>query len=414
MNYKKIKYLFLISIGLVFYLIQPIKKPSVVISGYIKKEEGLGQLSLVLLEELFDSIDFSFIHTQDSKFSDLSDTVLNILSKKQQDMPAIGLTMDLLWHKHNFNIISFLPNSFIKIAISMLESSLIPSAWVNILNENFDAVCVPDEYFIRVYKDSGVIIPIFVIPCPIRLNTFLEEVHELPTGQFVFGMSATMIDRKNHEMIIEAFAQEFGNNPKFKLILQTKGGLYTCEKRISDLIKKYNYSNIVLINKTLSDQEYIDLMKTFNCYVFLSQGEGFSITPRQAMALGLPVILTNNTAQKTLCNSGYVLAVRSDLLVDAAYELFDEHKCGYHFNCTLEDARLAMRDMYNNYKKYRELAKKGRAWVKQYDISMVKAKYISFLLPKPIFLGTENIINDNALITNSISLYNKYKQYFEL
>ena len=60
--------------------------------------------------------------------------------------------------------------------------------------------------------------------------------------------------------------------------------------------------------------KYIEFISTFDCYVNLSKGEGFSIPPRESLALGIPCIISDNTAHKTICDSGLVLPVTSKIL----------------------------------------------------------------------------------------------------
>src|SRR5690606_1798913 len=97
----------------------------------------------------------------------------------------------------------------LKISYSMFESDAIPPLWVNILNSFYDMVVVPDPYLISVYKNSGVKIPIFVLP----LGILIEDLLKIPLKEkigdpFVFGMSAGFWERKNHIKILRAFAKK--------------------------------------------------------------------------------------------------------------------------------------------------------------------------------------------------------------
>ena len=62
----------------------------------------------------------------------------------------------------------------------MFESSKIPNEWANILNNYFDIVVVPDSYLIEIYKNSGVNLPIFVLP----LSISIEELLKLPKKNY--------------------------------------------------------------------------------------------------------------------------------------------------------------------------------------------------------------------------------------
>ncbi len=49
--------------------------------------------------------------------------------------------------------------------------------------------------------------------------------------------------------------------------------------------------NIELIPESLSREQYLDWLRSLDVYCFMSSGEGWSVTPREALHLGKPVIL---------------------------------------------------------------------------------------------------------------------------
>ena len=164
-------------------------------------------------------------------------------------------------------------------------------------------------------------------------------------------------------MLIDAFAQEFGNEKDVCLKLHGRSGLPYCINAIKRKLQDINAKNIILIEHSFNNDEHVHFMSSLDCYVFVSKGEGFSITPREALALGIPCILTNHTAHSTICNTGYVRPVLSDIMEPAYYDCFGSY-CGYQFNTSTEELRQALRDVYNNYKYYLKKAHKGREWVR--------------------------------------------------
>lgn len=79
---------------------------------------------------------------------------------------------------------------------------------------------------------------------------------------------------------------------------------------------------------------------------------------KSPQALGISCILSDNSAQKTICATGFVRAVPSTLQEQAYYPCFNT--ClGYYYNCKLEDARLALKDMYERYSSYLKKRMKG-------------------------------------------------------
>jgi glycosyltransferase involved in cell wall biosynthesis len=375
--------------------------------GQIKLAASLPRLSLGIINCLKDEgLKINFIATHgDYDLTDIPYDVQQIVTDTDKTPGKVALFVDMLWSVYDTPT-RYVPSSTIKIAYSMLEGTAIPKQWVDILNKQFDAVVVPDTFYQQVYSTSGVTIPVFVIPC----GFYLEEFFEYPLKSvihkpFVFGMTAAFAARKNYELLLEAFACEFGNNPDVMLKLHGRGG--DNYFLIKDIIKSHKLKNVKLINKVLSRLDYLKFMVSLDCYVLLSKGEGFSLTPREALALGIPCILSNNTAQKTICATGFVYTVPSDIKEPAYYKCFGGC-CGNNFNCTLADARKALREVYRDYYNYLHKAHRARKWVKKYLYENLKELYLALVKPYKVVLAEENGIEGVVIKTNSKKLYEKY------
>ncbi len=382
------------------------------IVGFINESDGIGSLPLILAEEFKNKLSMNMYHMRSPISAHLSNLMLDELKDKR---PGNILLFTGLLFELNEESKKLLTSDSIKIAISMFESTAIPQTWVSILNKNFDLICVPDNFLVEVYKKSGVIIPIFVLPIPLYLSSFYNKKSKKSPSVFVFGMTGDSFPHKNHILLTQAFIEEFGNNPDVQLIIHSKAQIkspYLIELR--DFFKTIDdYHNIIFLEKSLSSKEYIDFISFLNCYVLLSCSEGFSITPRQAMALEIPCILSDNTAHKTLCATGFAYPIVSGIEITPHYlrRLF-AHKefLGYQYTVDILDVRKALRNMYTQYAFYQEHAKKAKEWVMQYDFSNLKESYLSLLKPKKITLGSENTVSNFVLSTNSADLYIKYKK----
>jgi glycosyltransferase involved in cell wall biosynthesis len=138
-------------------------------------------------------------------------------------------------------------------------------------------------------------------------------------------------------------------------------------------------------------------------------GEGFSITPREALAMGKPCIVTNNTSQQTICNSGHVIPLQANKKISAVFEFMGNKPCGHFFDCDTDDLANSMKNVVNNYDKHLKQAHQGREWVKQYLWSELKPLYLNLLKPKNLVLGENNVISHELFQTNNIALFNKIK-----
>lgn len=404
---KFIIFNYLVTIFFPFYLVA---EYDLTILGFVKFADGIGRHPIGWIDCLKDECKINFISTRKDKinFAGISPQITKIINDPDKTLGKISIFVDMLTQKND--VIADIPlNSKINFAFSMLESSAIPQKWVEILNNKFDAVIVPDENLVAVYSNSGVKIPIFALPWGAYLEDFLARpIKKRKNVPFKFGMSAAFYPRKNQELLIDAFAKEFGNNKKFSLHIHGRGGPEDYSYKIRTKIRTMRFSNIYFVQKEFNSVQYIQFMSSLDCYVFPSRGEGFSITPREALALGIPCILSNNTAHKTICASGFVRPLAVSGVSPAYYEPLNCF-AGYEFNTSMKELQQAMRQVYNNYDEYLFKARTGREWVKQYLFSNLKKRYKTIVKPKKVILGDKNIIEENFLMTNSEQLFSKYQ-----
>ncbi len=382
--------------------------------GRIKFADGLGQLIVGLAEVLKDDLTFNHVRLPGTyyDFTDIAPALETALKNPDPTAGNVSFLLYPLWRK-GLSAADYVPKeSLIKLAYSMVESTRIPEQWVAILNEQFDGVVVPDQFYQKVYEESGVKIPVFVVPHGVYLEELLNEPlrEHNPSQPFVFGLSASFRKRKNHELVIEAFHKAFGNDERFILVIHGRTSHNQYKKELEQKIHELDAQNIHIIESFLSDKEYKELLKSFDCYVLLSKGEGFSISPREALALGTPTIISDNTAHQTICRSGAVYPVPFEIRQNADYSHHGWGYCGEDFNGTVEDAAQALKEVYDNYEWYKKKALQGREWVKQYLWEQVKPQFLSLLKPKRVLLGAKNTVSAEYIMTRSKELYDKYQQ----
>lgn len=384
------------------------------IVGYPVFADGIGRLPIGFIDMLKNDLNINFINSRPSPpvLIDIPLSVKKIIQNSDKKVSKIVLFVDLLWTTTLKPDFDYFLRGKIKIAYSMLESSAIPPTWTSILNQDFDAVIVPDTFVQQVYENSGVKIPIFVLPFNLYLEKFLEKPKKtkLYFGKnkpFTFGTSCVFDQRKEHALLLDSFVQEFGNSKEICLKIHGRPGDKKVIQNLRSKIKKYKFRNIKLIENRLTETDYIEFINSLDCYVFLSKGEGFSVTPREAMALGIPCILTNNSAHKTICDTGLARPVKCTIKGKAYYEILGGF-IGTNLGTTISEVRTALRDVYNNYDYWLNQCGPSREWVKQYLAAELKPYYLSLVKPKKIFLGKNNVIKRDCIITTSKKLYNKY------
>ncbi len=380
------------------------------IVGALKFANGLGRVTTSFIDMFSKNFNVKFVDTRPhfTSLEDLPASVTKVaLHKKRRTSDHISILTDNLWSPE-ITPSRKMPQSRIRLAVSMCESTRIPGPWVGILNKHFDAVLVPDDFFIEVYKASGVRIPIFVLPLAVYLDDFLKAPLKTEPGTpFTFGVSAALSRNKNVGMLIDAFAAEYGNNPRY--VLKIHSMWQGTSNELRKKIEKLKLNNVQLLIGELPWEKYVRFMRNIDCYVLLSKGEGFSITPREALALGLPCILSDNTAHKTICKTGLVYAVPCPLVQPSEKEFY-RVDVGNNFNCLIKDVRKALRTVAENYSHYLEKAGERRKWATHYTFDALRERYHTLLRPKKVLKGSRNEITSSYLMTTSDALIEKYNR----
>lgn len=404
--------------------------PDLTCIGPCMQSDGVGQIIIRTIEMLKDELEINVIKTHDHGLENgLDEKVKEILSK---DFNQPGNVSLLIGHLATDGEKAYqkVPPSKIKLAHVLFDGTRLPSDWSPILNSSFDAVLVTDPFYVKVFEDAGVEIPIFVLPLPYSFHRFFQaEKRQKKRGEpFVFASAGFDIPKKNLSLIIKAFKSAFADSNKVLLKINSRwctqyDPFASLPKVISwdtpkkcvcqQIVEMIGGSNVLFTRGALPERDYLDFMRSCDCYINISTIEGYSLAPREALAMKIPCIVSNNSAQKTICQSGLVRAVPSEILEPADnFKVWNGEDLGFFFNCTEEDVSAALIDVYLDYEYYTELAEDGPAWVAQYDLKNLKHLYMNLIKPQKIILGDANKIMDECLMTNSPLLYRKYVETF--
>lgn len=416
--------LFILCAVLCFYVAyykmeQTKTNPYLTVAGPVKMADGIARQAVYFMDTLFDDVSMQYYSTRKRiDVTDVPERLLPLIQKKEKKIegkvfvyqdaldsfPGPGVVVNrCLKHLHK-------KSSKIRIAYSMCESSRIPDHCVSFLNDYFDAIAVPDPFLVEVYQNSGITLPIFVLPLGLNLDPFLTQpIKKKANVPFCFVNTSSLISRKNHVGLIQAFHKAFGNDPNVRLHMNSRYSFGTAFSEATALMESFDSSNILLTNHVLSAQEYLDFLLQGDVFVTLSKGEGFSIQPREAMALGLPVIISDNTAHTTILRSNLAHGVRCPY-VETSFNIILRCITGEEYAVDIDEAAQMLRYVYENYEQLLLDAEKRREWVRQYRYQNLRSLCLNLVQPKTLSLGDKNEITPDGLITSSQALYKKYKK----
>jgi glycosyltransferase involved in cell wall biosynthesis len=182
------------------------------------------------------------------------------------------------------------------IGFSTFETINPPNNWIEILNKN-DAVIAPSMFNYNSFAHSKLNKPLYYIPHCLDFNVYNKDVVPLQKfDKFTFLFFGTWKERKGKKVLIEAWLREFTDKDNVQLVIKTD----KTQKAIEDVKKiqkqlgiTKGFAPILFENKVFDEVELARFIKSFDCFVLPTAGEGFCIPGLQCMALGVPVIITN-------------------------------------------------------------------------------------------------------------------------
>jgi glycosyltransferase involved in cell wall biosynthesis len=190
------------------------------------------------------------------------------------------------------------------------------------------------------------------------------------TETFNYGFSGGLWERKKVGVIMEAFDKAKTPNDKLKIHTRKHANTEPMINAFVEEFSKYQTDTngqIDFINKTMPDDEFTSWWDTLNCYIFISAGESYSVTPRQALMQGTPVILSKNTSHLDLLDVPGILWVECDEKYTAKYSGNADlgAEIGTQFEPRLKDVVKNMKEVRINYSHWKNEAIKGGEIIKK-------------------------------------------------
>jgi len=214
---------------------------------------------------------------------------------------------------------------------TMWEASVLPESFRENLHE-FERVIVPSRHNVELfskYHPNVQYAPLGVDPD--RWKFVDREVGS--TFRFLIGGSGA---RKGTDLAFKAFHLAFPGDrfdgPTPVLVMKNPKG------------EDFYGDRIEMVSGRLTDQEEVDLYASCHAYLQPSRGEGFGLQPLQAIAQGMPTILTDAHGHESFAHLGIGL---SSKMVPAAYFIYGD--AGDWWEPDLDELVDQMRWVYDHY-----------------------------------------------------------------
>lgn len=186
------------------------------------------------------------------------------------------------------------------VVIQPWEFGSLPQDWVRRARD-VDEFWLPSNYVRRVYLDSGVPAEkVWVVPNGVDPEKFHPQAAPMKLAtqkKFKFLFVGGTIGRKGPDLLLQAYLKNFTAADDVCLVIKDFGGrnVYqgqTFEHQIRAVQANPNAPEILYLNEELPPAALPGLYTACDCFVMPYRGEGFGLPVLEAMACGLPVIVT--------------------------------------------------------------------------------------------------------------------------
>jgi len=220
------------------------------------------------------------------------------------------------------------------VMFTMFESSILPEAFREAF-DNFEQLIVPSEHNVELFSQfhpNVKMVPLGVDPAEWYF------IPRPPADRYFRFLIAGSGQRKGTDLAYEAFRKVFGHG------MWTGSGpepILVCKNPRGE---DYWGDRIEMQTGKVPAAEEREIYAQAHCYLQPSRGEGFGLQPLQAMAQGIPTILTDAHGHKAFSHLGYGL---STTMSKSGYFIFGES--GDWWEPNLDELCDHMRWIYDHY-----------------------------------------------------------------
>lgn len=284
-----------------------------------------------------------------------------------------------------------LPNSFssvmnkVKIGFTMFETDKLPSgsnAWAGKTGNPIDAINAMDALFVpcehnrELFLHSGTKVPIFVVPLGVdtdRKPILARSTRSKSGDKFRFLFVATLNERKGVDLLFKAFQRVFKGRDDVELVMKVNKQSIKWE---------IDGVHLTIIDKYLSPRELDEVYRSADAFVFPSRGEGFGLTPLEAMYRGLPTIVSDNTGMSDYIrfDEQYCISIPMKGMSKAKGFPKEWGEVGNWFEPDFDALCMALWDVFENRNDYNEMSVKASNYVAQNYSYVNTAKRIDEIL----------------------------------
>lgn len=262
-----------------------------------------------------------------------------------------------------------------RVCFTMWETDQLPGSFIRWVGQ-YDQIVVPCEHNREVF--DGWHDDVSVVPLGVD-NQFWVPAGS-PSGPFKFIAGGSLWGRKGLDLVVKAFRQAHLPDA----VLEIKAAPHA-----SDVPVNVESGHIKLLRQWMSLEDQRDWFRSGHVYVAPARGEGFGLMPLQAIASGVPTILTATSGQAQFSHLATGVVPHRKVASPSG---------GRWDEADLDDLVGLMRDHYNRWDHYRQQALHNASTVGQFSWGEASRK-LSEAVPAGKKLRSDQFIYPDVQLT---------------
>ena len=250
------------------------------------------------------------------------------------------------------------------IGITTWETSHLPKDWEHILND-MDELWVASHFNEECFIESGVKVPIRILPYGVNTSRFNPDIPPLPVvpdtcitldtlrKSFCFMSIGAYYPYKGFDALLAAYITEFSHKEPVTLVLKVYGYFTSDRDTIHSLIhssckklKVRTPPSIIIIESILQDS-LPSLLQMADAYISSSRGEGFCLPLIESMAMKKIVVSVAFGGQMDYINDKNAFLVNNKR-VPVNEGSHPYHRTGYWAEPDIDHLRYQMRWIFEH------------------------------------------------------------------
>ncbi len=333
--------------------------------GYWDAADGYGQSAVRLALSLMESgVNVQVYSSSATHYNTVFDSESDALKKAFQErdesvLPDIGVSLSIVEDMH------LMPPCPVLVTYTMWETDRFPRGYADLMKQS-DRILVPSRFCFQALRASGYDGPLAVSPLPLNPAYYAlgEKRKEGPGDPFTFLFVSAPMPRKGLDLLVDAFLKAFEGDGSVRLRIHTRRWARNPNEIELEVLRKIGEdARIQVSTDKLPLPDLLALYAQADCLAHPARGEGFGLTPAQALLAGVPVIATGATGLADFITEDFAWPLSIAGWEQPAEGFYHRDTEGQWTRPSLEHLVELMRYARHHWHEGVDRARKGRKWL---------------------------------------------------